>query len=402
MTQKILIVHSSPKFMAAVVLDIMARERNWTFEVVATLAEAEASLRKAPYAAVVVDYRISDGEGLAFLDSLLVKYPQPLRFLLANPADPGALLKLFNAPHHVLPGPWDAGKLAAGLKRAFSLELWATDDNVKRLMWHLQKVPSPPTIYFRVVKLLRTEDVDVDDVAREIAMDQAMTSKLLKVANSALFGSRQRVTAAREAVMQLGLEMTKSLLLLAHSFSYFDHVKAENFSLEDLWQHSLRTGLCAQAIARREGQSTDEIDAAYAAGLLHDIGKLVLAANLPREYSHTLKRAAEQKEPLWQAELAVFGATHADVGATLFGIWELPEPIIEAVALHHHPTRFLSSGFCTLTAVHAADALDHFHRNEPMGEVDLEYLRQLGVEERLTDWQESTQTICGAAEANVL
>ena len=135
---------------------------------------------------------------------------------------------------------------------------------------------------------------------------------------------------------------------------------------------------------------------AFTGGMLHDIGKLLLAANLPDGFKEALARAREQQIHLWDAETSVFGATHGELGACLLGIWGLPMPIVEAVALHHYPIRFLSKKFCPLTAVHAANAIEH----ETPGDnkqgimcatVDANYLTELGLGERLDAWRDRCQ-----------
>src|SRR5439155_20411384 len=131
---------------------------------------------------------------------------------------------------------------------------------------------------------------------------------------------------------------------------------------------------------------------AFTAGMLHDIGKLLLAANLPEGFKEALATARREQMQLWDAERAVFGATHGELGACLLGIWGLPMPIVEAVALHHYPSRFLSKQFCPLTAVHVANALEHEIQKDNQSlvraGVDTNYLTELGLEQRFEVWRD--------------
>jgi HD-like signal output (HDOD) protein len=240
--------------------------------------------------------------------------------------------------------------------------------------------------------------VDLDDLYDRAAQDPALTAKLLHVANSAALGLRHKVTNVGEAISYLGLETTRSLILLAHTFSYCDRSRASGFSIDRLWRHSFTTGVLARRIARQEKGSPEAVDECFLAGLLHDIGELLLAVNLPEEYGAVLakKRCAEAEEtglPLWQAERDQFGASHAEVGAELMAIWNLPITVVEALALHHKPASLLNSGFSPLVAVHVADALER----ELVGandlaednEIDLGYLENLGLSRRLEGWREA-------------
>jgi putative nucleotidyltransferase with HDIG domain len=253
----------------------------------------------------------------------------------------------------------------------------------------LPKLPSPPQLYFQVVKELQSPDASLESVGALIARDPAMTAKILQLVNSAVFGLKRTVASPAEAVMYLGIDTTKSVILLAHSFSYFDQLKEADFSAENLWKHSIRTANFARWIAQLEGVGQPIIEEAYTAGMLHDLGKLALAANLPQQYSEAAMIAASRGVPLWEAEEQVLGANHAELGASMLAIWGLPIGIIEAVALHHHPTKFFSQTFCPLTAVHAANAIEHAESSAIASlPVDADYLAQLGLDQRLPVWWE--------------
>src|SRR5262249_27195695 len=131
------------------------------------------------------------------------------------------------------------------------------------------------------------------------------------------------------------------------------------------------------------------IDQCFLAGLLHDIGRIVLADGLPVEYSKVWNLARQNHLPLWQVEQTEFGATHADVGAYLLGLWGLPNPIVEAVALHHCPSRCIAPGFSPLTAVHVANAFAR-EKDKTVGSVgiDHEYLAKSGLDNRLQNWRD--------------
>jgi len=152
----------------------------------------------------------------------------------------------------------------------------------------------------------------------------------------------------------------------------------------------------AKRISKLEGQEGKAAEEAFTAGMLHDIGKLVLAINLPIEYTEATRMAQAGLElPL--AEHQVFGANHADIGGYLIGLWGLPVPVVEAIALHHSPSRASQPAFSPLTSVHAANALERERpdaaNGAPSPQLDANYLALAGVASRVDDWRKARQEI---------
>jgi HD-like signal output (HDOD) protein len=222
----------------------------------------------------------------------------------------------------------------------------------------------------------------------------SMTAQVLKLANSAFFGLQQQLSSPEEAVAYLGLDTIKSLVLSIHAFSQFEKAETGALKIESLWSHSLQVASTAKRISKLEGQDAKTAEEAFTAGLLHDIGKLVLAVNLPNEYAEAVRLAHTGLElPL--AEHQVFGFNHADVGGYLIGLWGLPVPVVEAVALHHCPSRATQPAFSPLTSVHAANVLEWERSNSANGtpgpQLDDNYLGLVGVSCRLLAWREALQ-----------
>ena len=353
--------------------------------------EALATLGQGPCDAVVADLQLPGG-GAQLLDEVMKRQPKAIRFILGEFSASSATMKCVGTAHQFLLKPTDAQTVRSALERAFTLETWLPSETVQRLIASIHKLPSPPNLYFQVVEELQSPSASLESVGQLIAQDPMMSAKLLQLVNSAVFGLQLQVSHPNEAVMYLGAETTKSLILLAHTFSYFDEVKASGFSIDLLWRHSLQTANFAQWIAEVESGAPDVENQSFTAGMVHDIGKLILAANLPEKFSEALQLARHQGIQLWEAERDLFGANHAEVGACLLGIWGLPMPIVESVALHHHPTQLLSKTFCPLAAVHAANILEHQTCPDNHGlrfaAIDETYLAGLGVGDRVEAWRE--------------
>src|SRR5581483_3672896 len=188
------------------------------------------------------------------------------------------------------------------------------------------------------------------------------------------------------------LDTIKALILSIHAFSQFKDADAGSLNMEALWSHSLQVAGLAKQLAKFQGADSRAAEEAFTAGMLHDIGKLVLAINLPKEVDDVWRLMQSDGVAFFQAEQLVFGANHADVGGYLIGLWGLPVPVVEAVALHHHPSRATSAEFTPLTSVHVANTLEAQRSKTPGGaaeKLDDEYLNRLGLAARLPEWKKT-------------
>jgi HD-like signal output (HDOD) protein len=140
-----------------------------------------------------------------------------------------------------------------------------------------------------------------------------------------------------------------------------------------------------------------DMEDAFTAGMLHDIGKLMLADSLPDKFQNALSLTTERNVPLHEVEMEIFGASHAGLAAYLLGLWGLPAPIVEAVAFHHTPEKSTNPHFSSLTAVHVANALEHEAAGESFN-LNQDYLAKIGVANRLDAWREEVAEL--RVEAN--
>ena len=287
----------------------------------------------------------------------------------------------------------DLADVEAGLEGAFQIAEWTERPAIKGLLPQMLRLPTPPELYTRLMNWLASPNYSTQDVAELIAKDPALTVKMLQMVNSAAFALSQPVTRAIEAVMYLGAERTKAMILMASTSLNFDLSACRGFSQDQFWRHSLATAGLARAIAQMETQDAKFADEAFTAGLLHDIGKLLFAANLTQHYSGMLSTARHQNITDAEAEQLAFGTTHAELGACLLGAWGLPLRFLRAIAWHHAPSAAGANTFSLLTAVHAANAFDHAKNGGPDSssilKLDRHYLSRLGLTDRWMRWREA-------------
>lgn len=218
----------------------------------------------------------------------------------------------------------------------------------------LNQLPSLPTAVAELLASMGNEDVDVERIARLIAKDQGLAARVLRVANSSFYGLQKRVSSINDAVVVLGFRAVRSMVL---AISINGALRAEactGFDLQAYLRHGVGTALAARTLAPLVGQNPDY---AFTAGLLHDIGQLVLAANFPAQYTATLAYRRQHDCQLIIAERDILGVDHPQVGGMLAETWHFPEILRCAAVDHHQPATAEARSLADL--IHLADITAH-------------------------------------------
>jgi len=390
--KRLLVVDEDPAVLPQLRALLADRSSEWEVAGAATPLAALAACDEAPFDVAVVNTHLSGTGGLQLLAEIKKRHPQSIRIATSEAAHKSLILRALEVAHQFLPKPIALEGLNAALTRTGSLREKAMDDSVKRVIADLQTLPSVPTIYQELVADLQSPHTSVESAARIVSRDMAMVSKILQVVNSAYFGLRRTISSPAHAIALLGIDTVKSLALSLQVFSQFHQTAALPVSIDALWKHGLATGTAARAIAQREGVGTLAVEGAFIAGLVHDLGVLVLGTNFPAQYAEALRLNREEQAATWQAERAIFGATHGEVGGYLLGIWGLSDAVVDAVTHHHRPSAKPGSGFSVLAAVHVANVFDE-ERDAALapGErtsLDGEYLNACGLADRIAAWRD--------------
>jgi HD-like signal output (HDOD) protein/CheY-like chemotaxis protein len=388
--RRILFVDDEPRILDGLKRMLHSMRREWEMAFATSGQQALEILDSKPFDVIISDMRMPGMDGHQLLEKVRQAHPQVVRVILSGYSDQEMILRSVRSAHQYLAKPCEAKSIYSAVARACALRDLLKDESLIRLISRIESLPSLPDLYLKVVDELSSPDCSTQQVANIISKDVGMTAKILHVANSAFFGLGNRVNNPLRALNILGMDTIKALIMTVHIFSQFDRSPPPGISIADLWTHSMRTGVLAKTIAKSEGQEPTVVEDAFMGGLLHDVGKLVLVANLPERFRQALTLAHESERSLWEAEEEVLGCTHAQVGAYLMGLWGLPDPIVESIAFHHCPARCLDRSFSTLTAVHVANALDHglSAAEELQFEtwLDQEYLRALHLVDRVPTW----------------
>jgi HD-like signal output (HDOD) protein len=391
---QILFVDDEPNVLQGLQRMLRPMRQEWEMEFTDGGAQALAKLSERSFDIVVSDMRMPKMDGNQLLTEVMRKHPQVVRIILSGHSDQEVILKSVGVAHQYLSKPCDPETLKTTVARAIALRDLMANTLLKGLVSQMQSLPCLPSLYVELVQELKKSDPSIKVVGEIISKDVAMTAKILQLVNSAFFGVFKRVSSPAEATSLLGLDIVRSLVLSIHVFSQFDQKRVPGMPLEQLWLHSLKVGQYAKQIARAEGQDRRNTDDAFVAGVLHDTGKLILAANFSDLYNQAISRSKEKQESLAALETQLFGASHGEVGAYLLGLWGFSHPLIEAVAFHHHPSHNPYGSFSVLTAVHVANALAHSESlseelAHPTSSLDAEYIANLKLTDRIPQWQEA-------------
>jgi len=192
-----------------------------------------------------------------------------------------------------------------------------------------------PHAALRLVRLAHDPRAKAQEIGRLIERDPALAARVLKLANSPLFPYEGQIADLHRAISMIGTKEITELALTAACVTDFSAVESELLRRGDFWWHSFACALLAQDLARAFGQSSEE---AFAAGLLHDVGQMLLFARRPHLMVQVLHDSLSDDVPLPELERQRLGFNHADLGGALLQAWKLPERVSEAVALHHHPS----------------------------------------------------------------
>jgi HD-like signal output (HDOD) protein len=362
----------------------------WDMTFVTGADQALEALARQPYDAIITDMKMPRMDGAQLLEEVKNRYPAIVRMVLSGQANQEAVLRSVGPAHQYLSKPCDPQEIKLRLAQAFVMRDLLHNETVRALVSGLRTIPSLPGMYYEIMAELRSEDASLVRIARIISKDAGMTAKVLQLANSAFMGVRYEVSNPTQAVTLIGTEMVRALVLSVHVFSQFEGHRGTEPYLTALWEHSIAVGCLAQRIAAGEKCGKGLVDESFTAGLLHEIGKLVLLAQMPKEYNAILEMVKDGPGSLASTERDQFGCTHAELGAYLMSIWGLPNPLIHAVAYHDRPSESVEKRFSSLTAVHGADAVVSSTNGALILQdvkLDDKYLQQLGLSEREPSWR---------------
>ncbi|MES9833925.1 MAG: response regulator [Candidatus Thiodiazotropha sp. DIVDIV] len=385
-TNNILFVDSDPNQLQALKRTLRTHKDRWHINYSETAPAALELLQQHPMDIVVTETQLNGMDGPSLLKEVQSKSPSTTRLLFSGQALRTPAQEIVHHAHQFIAKPCDSQTLIDTLERVLLLRSLLNNPAMAEMINSLGSLPSMPESYQQIIEALQSENTSLADIGDIVSKDMGMSTKLLQMVNSAFFGLPQQIASAQHAVSLLGIETVTNLALGAGIFSRLDQSLIDTFKLESLWQHSqLVSGLVRQ-LGLASGMKRQELEIPVMAGMLHDLGKLVLASQNSEEYHRIFALSSQQKIPLFEAEADALWCHHAGIGAYLMGLWGLPFSAVEAVAHHHsHENQSLQRYDCLL--VYAANLFSHWlNEDEYKQHYDPQPLQTLLGDDTFGDW----------------
>jgi putative nucleotidyltransferase with HDIG domain len=350
-------------------------------------AEALRIMAEWPADVIVSDMRMPGMNGVELLNRIAAEYPEAVRLILSGHTDREVIMQSAVVAHQFLSKPCDAQTLVHTLRRAASVRSLLREPAIRNAVGRTMQLPCLSSTYDNLMVVLGTAGCSANDVAGVVSKDVVLTAKVMQLVNSGFFGAARRVDSIVDAITCLGIDVIRALVATIEAFDGFK-ATFDDAQIRGVFHHSLRVAELAKNIAAFEGLSIADQEDALLAGMLHDIGKLILARAYPDRYAEALLTDGE----LWpdQAlERYTIGASQAEVGAYLLGLWGFQIHVVEAVAFHDRPDACRAPVFSLTTIIHAANILADVPTDKPFQgslSLDYEYLRCVGKLDHVNSW----------------
>lgn len=397
----LLIVHNDSDWPLQMEQTLQAIDWDWNISYCSQAQEALDISTQKQIDIILCDSGAKGVESDYLLCEIIDHHPGIIRIVMINSGESTALAGNTTVTHQYLLKPVSPDDIRQAVTRAYRLNSLMESSELKSVVSGIKTLPSLPSIYYSLQKEARSDNPSIRRVAEIMSSDVSMTAKVLQLANSAYFGQSRHISDPASAVSLLGLNMITSLSLCANMFSHYDQEAVRMLGLSSITDHSFKTAAAARELTKMMKLDREEAENAFIAGVLHDIGVLVLAADCPEKYRQAIALSAMRKIPMQDAEANIFGATHAEVGAYLLGLWGLAPALVEATAYHHRPQDSGAETCNLLTAVHIADAIcDKTQWLEPddaESKLSRTYLEKLNLTGQVSEWLDALSDLNNAA-----
>lgn len=393
-TRRILII-DDPDSLLKLGRIIDDQAEKWSLSYVTSGRAALDILQNEKFDSVIAASNLSDISAEAFVETLSNAHPNIFRFLVRDDGKTDCSVAMTDHVHQFLTHLSNPEELQSTLEQVFRLDDFLGNADLQSVLAGIKTLPSLPSMYQEIRNRLRNPNASTKEIAEIIHSDPAMSAKILKVVNSGYFALNRKVSDVMQAASIIGLDTLTSLVLSEGLFSQFQRFKDKDFSMLNYVQHSMEVARLSKELAENEGMSDDVAEECYLAGLLHDLGMLIMIQNRFDDYEKVKSALENHKMTLDEAELEAFGTNHGAIGAYLLGLWGLPPSVVDAVAFHHRPSMTKSTHFSPMSVVHIASAISTSTSIKDEGlltfaekQLDTVHLSDIGMIDRVHEWHE--------------
>jgi putative nucleotidyltransferase with HDIG domain len=360
---RILFVDDERRILEGLQRMLRPRRKEWAMTFADSGKEALAILAENAFDIIVSDMRMPDMDGARLLELVRQQYPGMIRIVLSGQFEMEAAMRAVPVAHQFVLKPCDHEKLQEVIGRSRGADSLEPDEATRKMVAAIGELPALPGTYAALVRALDDPAVALDQVGAIVERDVGVAAKVLQLVNSSFFGLSHEIATVPKAVAHLGFDVLKQLVITVELFNTFaDKCQVAGFSVEEVQRHSR----CVAAITAHLPLPKKDAAAASVAALLHDVGKLVLAARSPEQFERVLRASRKEHRPLYTLEKELTGTSHAEIGAYLLSLWGLPPGVVAAVSQHHRAIHVETAATLDIgPAIHLANILEHEAAGKP-------------------------------------
>lgn len=400
--RKILFVDDEPEVLESLQDSLRSHRRRWDMTFACGGQDALSELDNSSFDVIVSDVRMPDTDGVSVLRYAKEHHPKTIRIALTGYANDKNTIELTKLAQRFLTKPCTVEELDEAILRDSGLVEAFDNPIVQELAGSAGRLPADNSVQRTLLEKMNEPEISVEELGDIVERDVALTAKVLQLANSSFFRRQSSIMSSHHAVSYLGLDTLRSLLLADQLFNGDKMAAApDSFDFKALHNHSVLCSTIAKAISPTE----DLGSAAMTAGLLHDIGKIIIVRERPVAAADLI--VGQEPSCNWvdsQSERDILGCTHAEIGGYFLNLWGIPTRVVEAVTFHDAPQGIYSKALDAVGIVHISNYLAHWAvegDQQPMNErkLDRSYLEGLGVLDTLDFWKETTRGIVDERQA---
>jgi len=342
MNRNVLFVDDTESILSGYKRILPVLHKEWTFHFANSGLEALEVLESADILLIVSDFNMPFMDGAHLLDIIAEKYPTTIRMLQSASTTVEDNLRTVKSAHRFLAKPLNQKVFHEVLQGIVYLEETLELAQTRSMITGVTTIPTIPSVYLELVEQLSDPNISMKDIGETVSQDVGLSAKILELVNSSFFGITNRVSTPENAVILLGMEIIKGVVVTLDLFSQFTPQMMKEFDILYIMEHSFKTAQLSRTIAKYEGFSDEECDTLYTAALLHNIGKLLFITSYPEIYGTFTDEMITTFSPMWEVEQRLIGTTHNEVGAYLLGLWGFSNETIKIIRYYHKPSLYNS------------------------------------------------------------
>ncbi len=344
---------------------------------------------------IISDMRMPEMDGSELLTIIKEKYPSTARYILSGYSDKDMILKTIDSADQFLSKPCNSNMIKRVIKKVLNKKNSTNKRKVIEYMSQIETMPTLPKVHRRLTRTLQSDDYTIKTIAEIIQHDVAIAAKIMQLVNSTFFGLKRSISDLTEAVTYLGIDVIKAIIASVGTFSQFTDEEMKTFEIDALYRHCTTCSMLCKNILKTVSADKVLLEEATIAGLLHDIGIMVLIKNEPSKYKVVYQESGANLDFLEKNEKLMFKITHAEIGGVLLEQWGFSESIVNAVFYHHSPNDSAEISFGLANALSVADVLQRNPNLDPSNtaQLNMSHLEDLNVINHIEEWKAIAQEV---------